>query len=92
MAHRKTLHVHMAGPRVLEPLDAIRGEDQVEIEWAGANLDEILSALDVRSLRICQREREIAKRGDDGPAVGGGFLDEQVRILRRVRKAKKDRA
>ena len=44
MTDRKALHLDMPPPCIFKPLDAIRRENQIEIEWAVLKLNEILSA------------------------------------------------
>src|SRR5207244_438503 len=41
VAHGETFDVDVAPPGVLEALDAVRGEDQVEVEGAVLELDEV---------------------------------------------------
>ncbi len=50
MAHRKPFNIDPSLPGILEPFDAIRGEYEIEIEGAVLELDEVLAALDLRTL------------------------------------------
>ena len=52
----------VALPRVLETLDAIRREDQVQIERTVLELHEVLAAPDLGRLLVGQLEAELAQR------------------------------
>src|SRR5437667_7929132 len=82
----------MAPPGVRERLDAVRSKADINVEGAVLELDENLPALDVGSLRVRQCKSQLSERRHHRPPVADALLDEQVRVLRRIREAEKDRA
>ena len=63
MADGKTLDIDVALPGVFEALNAVRSKDQIEIEGAVFELNEILTPLNVPGLVVGEGEAEIAQRG-----------------------------
>ena len=92
MAHRKALDIDAARPRVGESLDPVRGEDEIEIEGAVLQLDEVLAPQDLRRLRVGEIEAELANRRYERCSVVGAALDEQICVLGRVREPQEDGA
>src|SRR5262249_50899182 len=58
MTDRKAFDLNFPLPRILEPFDAIRGKNEVEIERAVLELHKILAPLDMFGLLISEREAE----------------------------------
>lgn len=87
---RAAFDIDMARPGILEPLDSIGRKDEVEIEGAVLQLDEVLPAEDLGGLVTSQGEAELAERGHDALAVLRRSLDKQIRVLGRAREAEQD--
>src|SRR4051812_2218097 len=79
-------------PGVRETLDAVRREDQVEVERPVLELYEILAAFDLCRLLVVEGETQLAQRGHDGPAVVGTLLHEEVGVLSGVGEAEQNGA
>ena len=65
-------------------LDTVGREDEVEVEGAVLELDEVLAAANLCGLIRCQREAQRDEGLDQGLAIGGTTLDEDVGVLSRV--------
>src|SRR5205823_5729757 len=76
VADGKSLHFDTAHPGIFKSFDAIRREYQINIKRAILELDEVLSSLNVRDLRIAKRESEISKGANQGdsPRTNAGSL------------------
>ena len=61
MADRETLDLDVAAPGTFERLDPVRGEDEIDVEGAVLQLNEVLAALDLGRLRLGQCEAEFAR-------------------------------
>src|SRR5262245_59434528 len=81
LADGEALDLYAPPPGVGEALDAVRREDEVEVERPVLELHEILAALDLSRLLVVEGETELAQGGDDGPAVVRALLDEEVGVL-----------
>src|SRR5882724_3431864 len=92
VADREPLDLDMPTPRLLERLDPVRRKHEIEVERATLQLNEVLAALDLRRLRVAQREAELAQRRDHSATVRRCLLDEQVGVLSRIGKAEEDGA
>jgi len=90
VAHGEPLDVDTSGPCIREPLDAVRREDEVEVERTVLELDEVLSPEDLGRLGIGEGESQLADCGDQRRAVLGVAFDEQLGVLRRVWKPEED--
>src|SRR2546422_2137313 len=90
VADGEPLDLDMPAPRLLERLDAVGSEDEVQVEGAVLQLNEVLAALDLRRLLVRQLEADFSERENQGPAVRLALLDEQVRVLRRVGETQQD--
>jgi hypothetical protein len=91
VADRKALDLDVATPGIGEGLAAIRGEDEIEIEGAALELDEVLATRDLRRLWLGQLEAQLAQRLDGQLLIRLRFIEEQVCILGRVRESQQDR-
>src|SRR5262245_15373929 len=89
-AHGKALDVHVASPGLIEGLDSVRRENQVEVEWAVLQLNEVLAPADLRDLLGGQAKPELDERVGDRRAVRRILLDEQIGILRGIRETEED--
>ena len=87
-----TPDVDAAGPGVAEPIDPVRGKDQIQVEGAILELNEVLSPFDFRGLLRGQAKSQIPKSGHERAAVRDRFLHVQICILRGIRKAEENRA
>src|SRR5262249_40094753 len=92
VADGEPFHLDAPLPGVGEALDAVRREDEVEIERPVLELHEVLAALDLRGLLVGQFEAELAQGGDDRTAVLRALLHEEIRVLRGVGEAEEDGA
>ena len=91
VANGKSLYFDVPLPSVFEPLDSIRGEHQVKVERAVLQLNEILSSRDLGGLAVGQGKAQVAQSRNQRATIGRHLLDEQVGILRGVRKAQENR-
>ena len=80
----------MPSPGICEPLDSVRGKDEVQVEWAVLELDEVLATLDLFRLGIAEIELEIPQGEYDSLAILPALFSEDVGILSRIRKTQKD--
>ena len=80
MADRETFHNNASLPRVLEAFDAVRREDQVQIERPVLELNEILTSPDFGFLVLGESKAEVIKRNDCGLAICQGPLGKPSRI------------
>ena len=92
VANRKALHFDTAAPGVIEGLDAIRSENQIQVEGTILELDEILAAPDLTGLLLGQAKAKVGERIHQSCAVCAGFFDEEVGILGSVGVPEQDRS
>ena len=90
-AYREPFDVAAPIPSVLEALDAVGGEDHVNVERAVLQLDEVLPASDLGRLPGCEPKAQLLECLDQSGPVGRGLLDEQVGVLCGVRESVDDR-
>jgi hypothetical protein len=84
--------VFMHGSRFClgEALDAVGGEDEIEIEGAVLELDEVLASDDFRLGVVVENEAQFQEGFDHALAVLDGFGGEDIHVLRGAWVAEKD--
>jgi hypothetical protein len=92
MADRETFHFHMALPGIRELFEAVGRKNQIQVEGAVLELDEVLSPQDFRGFPVGEIKAKLPQRGDDSGSIGGGFLDVEVGVLSGIRVSQQDRA
>src|SRR5437667_10800985 len=88
----KALNLYVPSPRVFKPLDAIRGEHQVQVKWSVLQLHKILAALNFGGLVLRQRKTEFAYCRHQPLTIFRQARNEQISILRRVWETEQNRA
>jgi hypothetical protein len=88
----ETLRVNVPAPGVRKTLDTIRREHKIKIKWAVLELHEVLAPHDLVGLVRAEGESQLDEGRHHRLSVLGRFLDEDVRILGRVRKSKQNGA
>ena len=79
-------------PRVLEPFDAVWREDEVNVERAVLQLDEVFAAPDLGGLLGCQFKAQLLQGMDRGGPIAWRLLHVEVGVLCGVGKAVEDRS
>lgn len=92
MTDRKPLDVDPPTPSIVEALDAVRCEDQVEVERAVLELHEVLASRNLPGLLDIEREPQFSQRGDDCATVLGALLHEKIGVLGGVGEAEQNGA
>src|SRR5438477_433553 len=90
MAYRKAFDLNVPLPRVFELLNPVWREDQVKVERAVLQLNEILPAPYLFFLACGQLEPDLFKCKDNRCPVLRRSCNEHVRILGRIREAKQN--
>jgi hypothetical protein len=88
----KAIDINMPPPGVGKSVDSVWRKDQIEIERAIFELDEILSTLDFRCLCVGQVETEVPQTGHQRVSVLRGLFYENIRVLSRIGESKKNSA
>src|SRR5438132_13083152 len=92
MADRESFHLNVALPCILKSLNAIRGEDQINIKRSAFQFNKILPALNLRGLAFRDGEAKFRQCRNDRLPVFARLFWEQIDILCGVRKTQKNRS
>src|SRR5712691_3155858 len=92
MADRNAMNLQMPLPGDFKAVDSVRSKDQINVERAGLELDEVFATFDFGSDLVRQFESKILQRLHQRLSVGRRFFRKDVHILSGVRKSQHKRS
>jgi len=90
MANGEFVHYNTPSPGVSEPLNAVGGKNQVQVEGTVFQLDEIFAAFNFGRLGICELESQFPQRRRESASIFRRAIGKNIGVLGGVGKAQDD--